>query len=227
MNLSRLKQRVVALRQAGKTYGEIQLITGKSIPKSTLSYWCKNYPLSKVHLNRVEQIISRGGEKGRAVALASKRVQRNQYIDDLRLKNAHLPNLLLQNIHNAKIALAILYLAEGGKHQSGSMMFGNSDPNIISLFLKLLHVVYDKIEDSKFRCTVQCRADQDIKSLERFWSRLTNIPLSQFYKARIDARTVGKISRKKDYKGVCRIDYFSAHVYNDLLVAGKVISGNM
>lgn len=120
--------------------------------------------------------------------------------------------------------LATLYLAEGGKHGNGLIQLGNSDPGVIRLFMDLMRYVYS-IDPSKLRCTVQCRADQNIPALEKFWSSITQVPLSQFYKARVDQRTVGVKSIKKDYKAVCRIDYFSAHVYNDLLVAGKILLG--
>ena len=121
---------------------------------------------------------------------------------------------LIKNKDIAKISLAMLYLGEGSKTRS-SLMFGNSDPTIISLFLRLLRYCY-KIDEDKFRCTLQCRADQDIQKLEKFWSNITNIPLSKFYKARVDPRTIGKISKNPEYKGVCRIDYFSADIFNEL-----------
>lgn len=49
-----------------------------------------------------------------------------------------------------KIALAMLYLGEGGKKQRGSLMFGNSDPVIINLFLRYLRDCYN-IDEKKFR----------------------------------------------------------------------------
>lgn len=90
-------------------------------------------------------------------------------------------------------------------------MFGNSDPLIIKMFVALMRRCY-KLDESKFRVTVQCRADQDTGLLEKFWSEVTQIPVSQFYTAMVDRRTIGKKSRKIDYKGVCRIDYFSSFI---------------
>ena len=57
----------------------------------------------------------------------------------------------------------------------------------------------------------------------KFWSKITNIPLSQFYKARIDSRTIGKKSKNLNYKGVCRIDYFSAEIAIELMQISKII----
>lgn len=64
-----------------------------------------------------------------------------------------------------------------------------------------------------------------MSALEQFWSGITGIPLIQFYEARIDPRSIGKETLRKDYKAVCRVDYFSAAIYNDLLVAGKILIG--
>jgi hypothetical protein len=129
---------------------------------------------------------------------------------------------LIQQRDIAKIALAMLYLGEGSKCTKGSLMFGNSNPGIIRLFLNLLRSCYN-IDEKKFRCTLQCRADQNIKKLEKFWSQTTGVPPNQFYQARIDKRTIGKPSKKPDYKGVCRIDYFSADIFNELLQIVKII----
>ena len=102
------------------------------------------------------------------------------------------------------------------------MQFGNSDPGIIKLFLNLMRECYP-IDETKFRCTVLCRADQDANELEKFWRRITDISKKKFYKTRVDARTIGKPSRKLDYKGVCVINYLSASVYYDLFTLGQMM----
>jgi hypothetical protein len=209
------RTQVQSLRREGKSYGEIQKIIGCNIAKSTLSFWCNAIPLTRDYEEKIRVAITAGGVRARAAALAAKKVRREQYLSNLAHTNA--PLLVLLSDHNiAKLSLAVLYLAEGGKFKKGSVMFGNSDPSIICLFLDLLRKVY-VVDENRFRCTLQCRADQQVEYLESFWSDATRIPRTRFYKARIDPRTVGSRSRKKDYKGVCRIDYFSAEVYNDIM----------
>ena len=90
------------------------------------------------------------------------------------------------------------------------------------MFLHLLRFCYN-IEESKFRCTVQCRADQDIAKLEKFWGKVTKIQRSKFYSTRIDPRTIGKKSENLEYKGVCVIYYFSADIFWDLMYIPKII----
>ncbi|MCX6715889.1 MAG: hypothetical protein NT077_02600 [Candidatus Taylorbacteria bacterium] len=93
---------------------------------------------------------------------------------------------------------------------------------LIAMFLQLLRKCYT-LDEEKFRCTVMCRADQDIAQLQNFWSGITHIPLMKFYRATIDQRTIGKPTRKPDYKGVCRINYFSAMIAKELCQIPKLL----
>lgn len=216
-----LKEKVVFLRQEGLTYSEIARLLNTKIPKSTISYWCKSIVLTRAQKNKIDIIVKENLKKSREKAIIANKIKRRNYLLSLKLKNNYLGKII-EDSEMAKVSLAILYLTEGSKTRKGSAMFGNSDPCIVRLFLKLLRKCYD-IDESKFRCTLQGRADQDISKLEKYWSEITNIPLKQFYKARIDARTINSVSRNKEYKGVCRIDYFSAHVYNELKIIANII----
>jgi len=220
-NFGLFKTKAIKLRKSGKTYGEIQNIIGVKIPKSTLSLWC-----NKIYItNKIKKIIDRkiieNRKKGMEIAQIINKEKRKKYLKSIADRNKKLA-LSLRNKDTAKITLATLYLREGAKTRSGSLMFGNSDPYIISLFLYLLRFCYN-IDEKKFRCTVQCRASQDTIKLEKFWRKITKIPSSQFYKTRIDPRTIGKPSKKLNYKGVCRIDYFSADIFLDLMQIPKTI----
>lgn len=222
MNRLNIRKKAIKLRKKGKTYSEIQKSLKVIIPKSTLSYWCIDIKLSKEYQDRIRKIILNNAKKGRIIALTINRIKREKRLKSIIDRNKHL-GTVLKNKDTAKIVLAMLYLGEGAKDpKRGSMMFGNSDPFIISLFLYLLRYCFN-IDENKFRCTLQCRADQNIKKLENLWSQITKIPLSRFYKARIDPRTIGKPSKKLDYKGVCRIDYLSTNILIELLQIPKII----
>ncbi len=209
------KEKTIKLRKLGKTYREIVELLGKNIPKSTISGWCKNISLKNRHVQRIKNKIHSNITSARTLALKTNKLKRLDYLKSVEKRICHLKNIL-ENTDIAKISIAMLYLGEGAKSTKGSLMFGNSNPQIIKLFLKLLRYCY-VIDESKFRCTLQCRADQDIEILENFWSNITHVPLSRFYKARIDQRTIGKKTKKIDYRGVCRIDYFSADIYLSLI----------
>lgn len=219
-----LKERVTELRKRGDSYLMISEKLGVRIPKGTLSTWFRNLELS----SDVQQIILERSRASLAVqrqkALTANAQRREMYLSGLRAKNRHLP-LLLDDKEMAKLFLVALYWAEGGKNRRGALSFGNSDPQMITYFPKLLRFSFNIVE-SKFRCIVQCRADQADKKLQEYWSGVTAIPLFQFYRDRVDARTVGRPTRKIDYKGVCRIEYLDAHVYNEIMqIIGVLVLG--
>ena len=209
-----VRKSVIALRAKGKTYREICTRLHLSIPQSTLSYWCKDITLNLQAKRRLQDRLETHLRDQRIIALQANLIRRNKYLYDVEQRVVHIGSNL-KNKKIAKIILAALYWCEGKKSQTSSLMFGNSNPDIIRMFLSLLRASYN-IDEKKFRCTLQGRADQRIRELERYWSKTTKIPVSQFYKARVDPRSTGKISRKQNYKGVCRIDYFSADIFHEL-----------
>ncbi len=215
-----LKKKVIDLRKTGKTYGEIRKEIGIPLLKSTLSNWCEGILLSQMEKEamRIHQLAN--ARRGMETAWVVNKERRAKYLASIDLRISPLKKRI-QDMEVQKIALAMLYLGEGKKKPGGYLALGNSDPKIILLFLSLLRSAY-AIEEDKFRCAVQCRADQNSALLEKFWSELTGIPKEKFYKARIDSRTIGKPSKKLDYKGVCVINYFSADIFLELMKIGEL-----
>lgn len=221
MNTDELRAKATLLRKQNCTYKEINESLKTKISKSTLSYWFRNVVNSAEQKERIRTLNLKNLAAGRKICLAKRKEDRRKIIESLIQKNQHLGTILVDK-EVSKIALGILYLAEGSKKRRGSLTFGNSDSGIISLFLHLMRTVFN-IDESKFRCTVQTRADCNIEESEKFWHKITKIPKKQFYKTRIDPRTIGKKSHNQDYKGVCRIDYFSGSIFLELQEIGKIL----
>lgn len=214
----------IKLRKEGKSYTDISSLLGISIPKSTMTYWFKDLILPEKAKNEINKRNKEHLREARLLSISSRKKERNKYFEDLYQYNLPLQKML-DDDSVARIALAILYLGEGGKNlRRASIQFSNSDPYAICLFLKLLRQCYI-IEEDRFRCTVQCRWGQDEERLKLYWSEVTNVPIKKFYKSRIDPRTINKLSNNKDYKGVCRIDYLSARVFHDILSLVDVLKG--
>ncbi len=170
--------------------------------------------------------------KARTIGVAMNKMKREEFLDKVEKINTPVANEIFHS-STAKTALAMLCLGEASKYNNGKsksgFCLGNSDHRIITLFLELLKLCFDfRIE--KVRCTVQCRADQDISALETYWQQITHISPKYFYKARIDPRTLGKPTTKKDYKGVLRIDYLDRKVQIELesfadLIYNRILQG--
>jgi predicted DNA-binding protein YlxM (UPF0122 family) len=109
----------------------------------------------------------------------------------------------------------MLYWAEGykGKETNHTIDFANSDPKMITLFLKFFRTVY-RPDESKIRIQMYCYADQNVNDLIRFWSHLTRISPKQFTKpyVRSDFKEDG---RKMKY-GLIHVRYYDKKLLLDI-----------
>lgn len=215
------KEKAILLRKNGKTYPEIQNALGLKVPKATLFYWFKNIKLTAIQEKRIRKQNLNSLKKTRQKALASIKKKRELYLKSITDRVCSF-NDILEDKRIGKVVLSMLYITEGSRTSKSSISFGNSDPYIISLFLHLLRFCYT-INEQKLRCTVQCRADQNIAQLENFWKKITGITRERFCKPQIDMRTLGKPTKKQNYKGVCRIYYYSADLLLELRAIAEVI----
>ena len=210
-----LIKEAIELRSAGQTYREIRRVLNLDIPKGTLHSWFKDIVLPKHYYRKISKLNIEHLKKARLTAAEVSKIKRQKFLSKLDKINSTTADL----IHNhkiAKIALATLCLGEASKYKPGrSFNLGNSDPKIIVIFFALLKICFD-FNLEKVRCTVQCRADQNVEELEEFWRGVTGVPKRLFYKTRIDPRTIGKPTKKIDYKGVLRVDYLDTKVQLEL-----------
>lgn len=217
-----LKSKVKQLRGTGKTYLEIQKIVGQDIPKSTLSYWCKNIPLPLGFQRRIKEYSKFNLGKARTIALAVIKAKREDFLKNLQRKNLYLVKKANKDKNIQKIILSILYYCEGAKWRSHSgLQLGNTDSGLIKFYLRLLKTCYC-IDKDRLRCRVSYRADQNINELQRFWSKTTKIPLNYFYKTKPDPRTIGKKTKRKNYKGICVISYSDSKIQLELETIAKL-----
>src|SRR3989344_1739093 len=197
-----IQREVQKLRGKGKTYSEILKEINISIPKSTLSSWCQNVLLPSGYKKKIEELNKINHNKALAAALASNELKRQKLFLEIERKNNNL-RYKMSDKDILRSLLAVLYLGEGAKWKSHrGLMLGSSDPNIIKMYIRLLDLCY-KIKVDKLKCRISYRADQNINVLQKSWSQITGVQLSNFYKTIPDPRTIGKITKNKDYKGVC------------------------
>ncbi len=88
------------------------------------------------------------------------------------------------SIERCRLFLSILYWCEGAKYPaSGELAFTSSDEKMQRVFIKLMRKSYsEEIEESKFRVVLQVPDICDVEKIKVHWSKLLNIPLTQFYK---------------------------------------------
>lgn len=212
------------LRSKGCSIGEISLKIG--IPKSTILGWVRDICLSEKQRRRIKQKIIASGAIGRPLAVKANRKKMEKWKEEIRGKVKHFEKLSLLNPDTGKLICGLLYLCEGAKYPSTRcLIFGNSDPTMIRCFLNLLKTSFN-IKEDKLRCRIMYRWDQNIEELKRYWSNITGIPLSHFFRTKPDKRTKGKPTLRTDYKGVCSILYPDTSLQFQLQAIGEAIIKN-
>jgi len=223
---NKIKEQAVKLRTQGHTYSEINQVLKLSIPKATLSGWCKGVVLPEWYQQKINKLNQENYEKARKLAWTANKIKRERFLQEL-LNNIRPLQQKIKDRDVLKMILAALYLGEGTKWKGHSgLMLGSSDANIIRLYIRLLKLCYG-IESKILKCRISFRADQNIRNLERYWSGITGIPLTNFYKTKFDPRTVGKPTKQKEYKGVCVIMCGGSHIQLELEAIPKLIVENL
>lgn len=217
-----IRTRARQLRQQGLTHTEICQRIGV-VPQATLSYWLKGIQLNGQHKARIRAKILASAAEGRPLARLAWQRKIAAWQLGIEHRVSSFRGLADRNPLVGKVACGLLYVCEGGRYPgSRHMTFANSNPAMIEAFLRLLrrHFIVD---ESKFRVRIMCRWDQDGAKLVRFWSRLTGIPVQQFQRTYRDKRTRAQPTRKREYKGVCALQYLSTDLQYELQVLGEAV----
>lgn len=216
------RDKIRSFRSQGYTYTEIQQKLSMKIPKGTLNYICRGIVLTPTQRQRIFEMMQPVLAESRRKAVVANRKILEAKIEGYRKTNAEL-NEFMQDPRAKLVALAILYLGEGSKWQgSRSPKVASSDPMIIRLYIDLLRECYG-IPRTKLHARVQHRADQKSEDLVKYWSKITGI--KKFYPCYIDKRTIGKPTKKTNYKGVCSVGSAGTHIQLELAEIADIISG--
>ena len=186
-------------------------------------YWGKdkNHPLPKILTTKeVKKLYHKEGLSAKDIAkfMKSRGLIRRLPSETNNIKyNKQEPSFKIKNKlsfsdKKLKIAGIMLYWAEGYKNLSKSVRGGtidlaNSDTKMIKTFLKFLREICG-IKEDKLRIQLYCYGNQNSDLLKKYWSKNTDIPLSQFIKPYV----------KKDFKEdkIDKMKYGLIHIrYSD------------
>jgi len=180
------KNQALKLRLAGRSYNEITKTL--SVPKSTLSGWFTGLELSTKAQSRIRERVHSGSLAGlinrnkRQTHLAKQRTQNTRTVAQKEIGHLSSRDLLVLGV--------ALYWAEGYKRpiiKNGkartyhSVSLTNSDPYLVKVFLKFLRKTC-AVAETKIIASVRIYQHQNEQHLLKFWSKITNIPQSQFKK---------------------------------------------
>lgn len=193
------KKEVRKLRRQGVSLTTIERQYG--IPRSTLSGWLKDIPLTEEQRTRLMKNSQDGWQKARVQAAKQHRAQKELRLEKAAKDASEVVERLPINHDILDLAFAMLYFGEGAKGNVTSI--ANTDPVVLNFVLDVLEYSYD-IGRSRVRCDLHIRADQDPETLKQYWSEQLCVPVQQFRGCYADKRTLGRASYDH-YKGVCLI----------------------
>lgn len=189
-----LRARARDLRRAGMTYDRIELELGVS--KSSISLWVRDLPKPAPRTPEEASAIARRGWE-RTLEL---REEQRQHTKDA--ASAEIGTLSDRELFLIGVGL---YWAEGSKskpyRRDESVVFVNSDPNMIRLYLAWLDLL--RVEKERRRFHVMIHESADVESASRYWAELVGATLDSFHKPVIkkhNPKTVRK-NTGDDYRG--------------------------
>ncbi|MBI5456256.1 hypothetical protein HY969_00790 [Candidatus Kaiserbacteria bacterium] len=211
------KNAVEKLRKKGMTYAEIRAI--HPIPKSTLSIWLgEKYPAFFDENARLEHLKSIRGLS--AAKLRRDKMARDAVHASRGVTTAQ--KLPIENEEFQKALLSMLYWAEGTKHKATcALIFANTDPRLITLYLTMLRNCFD-IDEKKIRVRLHLHYYHRKKETRRYWSKLLDVPETQFGKLWIKPRSKTKKFRQ-NFKGICIVKYGGVALLKEVLALGEAI----
>ncbi|MEU6217356.1 hypothetical protein ABZ845_07520 [Streptomyces sp. NPDC047022] len=172
-----LRHRARELRLQGWTYDQIQVELGCS--KSSISLWVRDLPKPE-RRDPIEQ----------AKLAARKRWEHELAVRDetrQQTKAAATREIGEMSSRDLFMTGVALYWAEGSKDKPydrrENVLFVNSDPGVIKLYLAWLSLVGVEPERLKFRVMIHITAD--VEGAERYWADLVGVDASTFQKTTI------------------------------------------
>lgn len=191
------RDEATALRLQGKSYREIEERLG--IPKSTLSNWLSDVPLSEEQRAALEERRN-DSARSRAVAIRGSRIRRTEVLQEAAA--AEIGELGDRELFLVGVGL---YWSEGAKakpwNTSTRVRFINSDPTMITVFLAWLDLL--GVARDQLQLTVNIHERADIAAATRFWADVADVPessLGQPWLKRHNPKTVRR-NTDSDYVG--------------------------
>jgi len=198
------KNKALSLRRRGRSITEIS--DKLNIPKSTIGVWCRNLKLGKKQIERLAKRQESGSYKGRMKFL--ERIRSNRLLQTKKLRQEGLSDVKNISRRDLFVSGIAMYLSEGATSESSEeVSFTNSDFRTV-LFMKKWFSNICKISNDRF--IIQIRINKlhkdRINSVENYWSKMINVPLSQFTKTILIKSKAKKVYPKDDtYYGTIRL----------------------
>jgi len=207
--------KAIKLRKQGMSYSQIKQKLGVS--KGTLSYWLRDYPLPEKRIRELRDWNERRIENYRE----TRRRKREEILRDVYEKTEE--DLLPFTKRDLMIAGWFLYWGEGTKSQISEVSISNTNPAAIIAFMSWLVECFG-VDKSKLRVRLQLYSDMDIEKESGWWSKMLDLPFTQFRKPYIKKSSLVAVKYHNSYShGTCNVIFGSAKLGKIVHMGLKVL----
>ena len=213
---SQLREQAIKLRaEKDLSYTEIRKRLG--VPKSTLSYWLREFPLSE---ERILELRRQGWKKGEASRERFRATMRKKK----EFKNREIYSKYQKRFAKISrksffIAGLTLYLAEGGKLNYTQISLANTDIRIIKFFIRWMVNFLDVVKEN-IKVQLHLYENMDIGKERKFWQEGLDLPENQFYKPEIRKLKKASFSYKESFRhGTCSIYLLGVEKKREVMMA--------
>ena len=201
------KWKAIDLRKKGLSYTEI--LAKMDVSKSTLSQWLREIELTTEQQSRLHSKMDRV-----RYDIAKRKVAKRISSTDKIIQQAKKEVRQLSKNPLFFTGLA-LYWAEGAKSMAEKVKLANSDEKMISLSMRWFREIC-RVPENKFRVHIHMHNLHTRKDIIDYWSKITKIPLSQFYRPYIKPTSLGQ-RRNILYNGTCSIMIHDKYLFRRIL----------
>jgi transcriptional regulator with XRE-family HTH domain len=191
------------LRKRGLNYAQIAAELGVS--KSSVSLWVRDLPRpERLGYEETRERCAEGLRRYWAVEWPLREAERQAVQQAAAAEIGHLTDRELL------IAGSIAYWCEGAKNKphrrDDRVIFTNSDPLLIGLFLRFLDVA--GVSRDELICRVQIHERADVDGAEKFWLGITGMDPTQFRRSTLKRHnpTTARKNTGDGYHGCLRIE---------------------
>ncbi len=201
------------LRRKGYSYSQIKKVI--DVPKGTLSGWCRDIVLTEEQALKLFGNKLKGAAKGRIIGAKRQQARRLKEIQDMMFEGAKEIGAL--SCRDKFLIGVALYAAEGTKTDK-ACSFSNSDPLLIK-FMSDWFREFCHVSEERLRGAIWIHDNLDAMKAIRYWSKLVNIPISQFHKTYIAQNKPNspKIRKNIHKYGVFSVRFSDAKVHRKLM----------
>jgi transcriptional regulator with XRE-family HTH domain len=203
--MAKIREREQARKLRAKGISIDEIARKLLVSKSTVSYWCRDIPLTK---NQIENLAKRSRNAGVAALMKASERKRTGRIESTKVAKT-VGSRAVGKLNKRDVYMLGLALYWGEGYKSGNEEFGftNSDPSIVQTYITWLEKIYNvKKKDLTLRVSINKLHKDRVSTVIQHWSKFVGVPKSQFTKTSLIKTTTKKhYSNRNQHFGTLRI----------------------